>query len=108
MYVLFNFRYNFRRKINLLMSKLLIKKNVALIVRELEKNPYSFFYTKQCYTNNLGNYRNIKKHIIKTLFNQKRLTKILSTTEVIFLKGELTFYFYTQNRKYLFSKVLKK
>ena len=49
-----------------------------------------------------------KKHIIKPHLHQKRLTKILSTTEVILiLKGVLRVDFYTQMKKYLFSKILK-
>jgi len=40
---------------------------------------------------------------------KKRITKILSTTEVIILlKGILRVDFYNQKQKYLFSKILKK
>ncbi len=49
-----------------------------------------------------------KKHIIKPHVHKKRLTKIYYTTEVILiLKGILRVDFYTQFKKYLFSKVLK-
>ena len=49
-----------------------------------------------------------KGHIIKPHKHKKRITKILSTTEVILLlKGVLRVDFYNQNKKYLFSKILR-
>ena len=49
-----------------------------------------------------------KKYIIKPHLHKKRLTKIFYTTEVILLlKGMLRVDFYSQFKKYLFSKILK-
>ena len=49
-----------------------------------------------------------KGYIINPHKHNKRLTKILRTTEVILLlKGVLRVDFYNQQKKYLFSKILK-
>ena len=49
-----------------------------------------------------------KKYIIKTNLHNKRVTKILYTTEVILLlKGMLRVDFYNLRQKYLFSKIIK-
>ena len=85
------------------------KRMLALIVRGRYRNKKGIhFFTPNSATQQFGYMKHKKKHIIKPHLHQKRLTKILSTTEVILiLKGELRVDFYTQNRKYLFSKVLK-
>ena len=50
-----------------------------------------------------------KDYIIRPHLHKKRMTKILSTSEVILLlKGVLRVDFYNQQQKYLFSKILKK
>ena len=50
-----------------------------------------------------------KNHIIQPHKHNKRLTKILNSTEVILiLKGVLRVDFYTSKKKYLFSKILKR
>jgi len=49
-----------------------------------------------------------KNYIIRPHLHKKRMTKILSTSEVILLlKGVLRVDFYNQQQKYLFSKILK-
>ena len=48
-----------------------------------------------------------KNHIIEPHLHNKRLTKILTTTEVILmLKGVLRVDFYDDHRIYLFSKII--
>ena len=81
----------------------------ALIVsgKYRSKKGITFFTPDQatqqfCYMNHR------KGYIIKPHKHKKRLTKILSTTEVILLlKGILRVDFYSQQKKYLFSKILK-
>ena len=86
------------------------KKMLALIVRGRYRSKKGIhFFTPNSATQQFGYMKHKKKHIIKPHLHRKRLTKILTTTEVIFiLKGELRVDFYTQTKKYLFSKVLKK
>ena len=85
------------------------KKMLALIVRgRYRKKKGIHFFTPNSATQQFGYMKHNKKHIIKPHLHQKRLTKILSTTEVILiLKGVLRVDFYTQMKKYLFSKILK-
>ena len=67
------------------------------------------FFTPDNTTQQFGYMKHKKGHIIKPHKHKKRITKILSTTEVILLlKGILRVDFYNQNKEYLFSKVLKK
>jgi len=85
------------------------KKLLALIVRNKYRNKkgITFFTPKQA-TQQFGYMKHKKKYIIKPHLHKKRLTKILSTTEVILLlKGILRVDFYSQKKKYLFSKILK-
>ena len=86
------------------------KKMLALIVRGRYRNKKGItFFTPNESTQQFGYMKHKKKHIIKPHLHQKRMTKILSTTEVILiLKGELRVDFYSPKKKYLFSKVLKK
>ena len=52
--------------------------------------------------------RHKKSHIIKPHLHKKRKTRILYTSEVIFLlKGLLRVDFYSKRKNYLFSKILK-
>ena len=65
------------------------------------------FFTPDQATQQFGYMKHKKGYIIKP-HKHKRLTKILSTTEVILLlKGVLRVDFYSQQKKYLFSKILK-
>ena len=66
------------------------------------------FFTPDQATQQFGYMNHRKGYIIKPHKHKKRLTKILSTTEVILLlKGILRVDFYSQQKKYLFSKILK-
>tara|TARA_Y100000992_G_C21237751_1_gene479066 strand:+ start:336 stop:770 length:435 start_codon:yes stop_codon:yes gene_type:complete len=86
------------------------KKMLALIVRGKYRNKKGIhFFTPENATQQFGYMKHKKKHIIKPHLHQKRLTKILSTTEVILImKGVLRVDFYNQKKKYLYSKILKK
>ena len=85
------------------------KKKLALIVRGKyrKKKGITFFTSKEA-TQQFGYMKHKKKYIIMPHVHKKRLTKIYYTTEVVLiLKGILRVDFYTQFKKYLFSKVLK-
>jgi len=82
------------------------KKIFALIVRSKfrKKEGISFFTSKES-TQQFGYMRHKKNHLIMPHKHNKRLTKILTTTEVIILfKGILRVDFYNSKKKYLFSK----
>ena len=83
---------------------------LALIVRGKYRNKKGIhFFTPENATQQFCYMKHKKKHIIKPHLHQKRLTKILSTTEVILImKGVLRVDFYNQKKKYLYSKILKK
>lgn len=83
---------------------------LALIVRGKYRNKKGIhFFTPESATQQFGYMKHKKKHVIKPHLHQKRLTKILSTTEVILImKGVLRVDFYNQKKKYLYSKILKK
>ena len=80
----------------------------ALIIRKKyrKKDGINFFTSKET-TQQLGYMKHKKNHIIKPHKHNKRLTKILKTTEVILLlKGTLRVDFYDNKKKYLFSKII--
>ena len=81
----------------------------ALIVRGKfrKKSGINFFTSKET-TQQFGFMKHKKNYIIKPHKHNKRLTKILSTTEVILLlKGVLRVDFYDNKKEYLFSKIIK-
>ena len=82
---------------------------MALIVRgNYRKKKGITFFTPNDSTQQFGYMKHKKKYIIKPHLHKKRMTKIYYTTEVILiLKGMLRVDFYSQTKKYLFSKVLK-
>ena len=90
-----------------MIEKILHKKRLfALIVRRQfrKKSGINFFTSKEA-TQQFGFMRHKKNYIIKPHKHNKRLTRILRTTEVILLlKGTLRVDFYTDKLKYLFSK----
>ena len=90
-----------------MIEKILHKKRLfALIVRRQfrKKSGVNFFTSKEA-TQQFGFMRHKKNYIIKPHKHNKRLTKILRTTEVILLlKGTLRVDFYNDKYKYLFSK----
>ena len=78
----------------------------ALIVRRQfrKKKGVNFFTSKEA-TQQFGFMKHKKNHLIMPHKHNKRLTKILTTTEVIILfKGILRVDFYNSKKKYLFSK----
>ena len=80
----------------------------ALIVRRQfrKKSGINFFTSKES-TQQFGFMKHKKNHIIKPHKHNKRLTRILRTTEVILLlKGTLRVDFYNDKNKYLFSKII--
>ena len=81
----------------------------ALIVRgKFRKKSGINFFTSKKATQQFGYMKHKKNHIIKPHNHNKRLTKILSTTEVILLlKGTLRVDFYDNKKEYLFSKIIK-
>ena len=82
---------------------------LALIVRgKYRKRKGITFFTPNESTQQFGYMKHKRKHIIKPHLHKKRLTKILTTTEVILiLKGLLRVDFYNNAKKYLYSKILK-
>jgi len=92
-----------------MIEKILYKKKLfALIVRRQfrKKNGINFFTSKEA-TQQFGFMKHKKNHIIKPHKHNKRLTRILRTTEVILLlKGTLRVDFYNDKCKYLFSKII--
>ena len=85
------------------------KKLLALIVRGKYRNKKGItFFTPNESTQQFGYMKHRKKYVIKPHLHKKRLTKISYTSEVILLlKGIIRVDFYTQLKKYLFSKILK-
>ena len=82
------------------------KKLFALIVRKKfrKKKGVNFFTSKEA-IQQFGYMKHKRNHLIMPHQHNKRLTKILITTEVIILfKGILRVDFYNNQKKYLFSK----
>ena len=82
------------------------KKLYALIVRKKFriKSGVNFFTSREA-TQQFGYMKHKKNHLIMPHKHNKRLTKILITTEVIILfKGILRVDFYGKKNEYLFSK----
>jgi len=81
----------------------------ALIVRKnfRKKRGISFFTPKNLNLQ-FGYMKHKKNFFIKPHRHKKRLSKIFYTSEVIhLLKGKLRVDFYSEKKKYLFSKIIK-
>ena len=92
-----------------MIEKILHKdKLFALIVKgNFRKKRGINFFTPNNSTQQFGYMKHKKGHIVEPHQHNKRLTKILTTTEVILLlKGILRVDFYDNKRKYLFSKII--
>ena len=85
------------------------KKLFAIIVRgKFRRKRGINFFTPKTSTQQFGYMKHKKKYFIEPHQHKKRLTRILSTTEVILLlKGTLRVDFYNNKKKYLFSKIVK-
>ena len=81
----------------------------ALIVRgKFRKMEGINFFTSKDATQQFGYMKHKKNYIIHPHKHNKRLTKILKTTEVILLlKGILRVDFYNNRKKYLFSNIIR-
>ena len=93
-----------------MIEKVIYKKKLfALIVRgKFRKKKGITFFTPKEATQQFGYMKHKKNHIVKPHRHNKRLTRILSTTEVILLlKGLLRVDFYENKKRYLFSKIIK-
>mgnify|MGYP001298262602 CR=1 FL=1 len=86
------------------------KKLYALIVRkEFRKKKGINFFTSKEHTQQFGYMKHKKDYLIMPHKHNIRLTKILTTTEVIILyKGILRVDFYNEKKNYIFSKIIKK
>ena len=84
------------------------KKLLALIVRGKYRNKKGItFFTPKGSTQQFGYMKHKKGYVIQPHEHRKRLTKIMTTTEVILLlKGSLKVDFYDKKRKYLSSRIL--
>jgi len=94
-----------------MIEKIIYKKKLfALIVKgNYRKKKGITFFTPNNATQQFGYMKHKKNYFIKPHKHNKRITKILKTTEVILiLKGILRVDFYSQKNKYLFSKLVKK
>ena len=92
-----------------MIEKILHKNKLfALIVRrQFRKKSGINFFTSKDATQQFGYMKHKKNHFIKPHKHNKRLTRILRSTEVILLlKGTLRVDFYSNNNKYLLSKVI--
>ena len=92
-----------------MIKKIIYKKKLfAIIVKGKYRNKKGVsFFTPNQSTQQFGYMKHKKGHVIKPHKHKKRLTKILTTTEVILLlKGSLRVDFYSQKKEYLFSKII--
>ena len=81
----------------------------ALIIRkDFRKKKGISFFTPDNLNLQCGYMKHKKNYFIKPHCHKKRLSKILYTSEVIYiLKGKLRVDFYTEKQNYLFSKIIR-
>jgi cupin fold WbuC family metalloprotein len=85
------------------------KKNLALIIKNtyLKKKGVNFF-TNNKLSQQVAFMSHKKGHLIQPHIHKKRLKKIYDTCEVlIILEGSIKVNFFSNNKKYLFNKILK-
>ena len=94
-----------------MLEKIIYKtKLLALLIktRKIRKNGVSFISPKD-FTLQTGFINRPKNHVIIPHTHKKAMRKINKTAEVLYVKdGILRVDFYNNNKKYLFSKLLKK
>ena len=86
------------------------KKKLALIIKNsyLKKKGVNFF-TDNKLSQQVAYMSHKKGHLIQPHIHKKRLKKIYDTCEVlIILEGSIKVNFFSNNKKYLFNKILKK
>ncbi len=94
-----------------MIDKILYKKKIIAIIINTDKFKKKGvnFTSPNNFTKQVGIINFKKNHFIKPHTHKKFLRKIYRTSEVLFVKkGLLRVDFYTNNKKYLFSRVLKK
>ena len=85
------------------------KKKLALIIKNsyLKKKGVNFF-TDNKLSQQVAYMSHKKGHLIQPHIHKKRLKKIYDTCEVlIILEGSIKVNFFSNNKKYLFNKILK-
>ena len=94
-----------------MIKKILHKKKIlALIILPNKfKKKGVFFTSPNNFTKQVGIINYPKNHLIKPHTHKKYLRKIYRTSEVLFIqKGQLRVDFYKNNKKYLFSEIVKR
>lgn len=86
------------------------KKTLALIVKNFNSDKKGInFFTPNQLSQQVAYMYHKKKHIIQPHVHKRRLKKIYDTNEVlIILDGKMKVDFFSSNKKYLRSKILKK
>tara|TARA_B100001029_G_C15060535_1_gene458055 strand:+ start:1522 stop:1956 length:435 start_codon:yes stop_codon:yes gene_type:complete len=86
------------------------KKTLAIIINSDKfKKKGTNFASPNNFTKQVGIINMKKKHVIKPHTHTRFLRKIYKTSEVLIMKkGKLRVDFYSNSRKYLFSKIIKK
>tara|TARA_B100001063_G_C16765692_1_gene558491 strand:+ start:1456 stop:1869 length:414 start_codon:yes stop_codon:yes gene_type:complete len=94
-----------------MITKIIDKKKIlALIIRPsfLKKKGINFF-TPHSLSQQVAFMSHKKNHVIKPHIHKKKLKKIYDTNECLFiLKGEMRVDFYSKQKKFLKSTILKK
>ena len=95
----------------MIIKKLIYKKKLLAIIvktKKIKNNGVNFISPKNL-TLQVGFINRPKDHMIIPHTHRKTLRKISKTAEVLYIKeGILRVDFYNNNKKYLFSKLLKK
>jgi hypothetical protein len=85
------------------------KKNIFGYIVKYQKNFGVNFLTPKKLSHQVGFIKHKSKHLIKPHKHFKNIRRIQYTSEVlIILKGKLRIDFYSNNKRYLFSKIIKK
>jgi len=85
------------------------KKNIFGYIIKYQKNFGVNFLTPKKLSHQVGFIKHKSKHLIKPHKHFKNIRRIQYTSEVlIILKGKLRIDFYSNNKRYLFSKIIKK
>ncbi len=94
-----------------MIKRIIYKKKILAIIIDLTKFKKKgvHFTSPKHFTKQVGIINFNKNHLIKPHTHIKYLRRIHRTSEVLFIKkGLLRVDFYKDNKKYLYSKILKK